>query len=417
MTDTLITDKKVYPVPSPQQWGPAGTVLVDPTFNTKVLRVTDEQDGANCNNSYAYWPTFNKDSTRMIYTVDNAGKVCDFNPNGAMGQAVSNKRDLWAAPVPDGGLLNTEDAVWSGKSPDVIYGHLGMKIWGYNVIKKTYTLIRDLGPRIPGANQLQQMTVSSDDNAFGFNLVQRVGEQYTRVGYCAYRVSQDDLYVQMTATVDEVHIDKSGQFLMVFTGVQGATAVEAIVVNLNTKAATNIMDSAPDFCPSHHDVGKDFVVGADNWNNGFTARKLSTPHQFVNILSLGNDWSQSNHVSLLADDETWMLTSFFLINNQATPGPFRDELVLVATDGTQRVRRLLHHHSTWRGEYWNSPRADISKDGRWTTYTSNQGTQRRDVFVAQIPPVSVPTPPPQPSVPTYYITDTAGSRVGEIKIY
>ncbi|HLL74667.1 MAG TPA: hypothetical protein VK421_05335, partial [Pyrinomonadaceae bacterium] len=68
------------------------------------------------------------------------------------------------------------------------------------------------------------------------------------------------------------------------------------------------------------------------------------------------------------------------------------EVVQVATDGSGRVRRLLHHHSSF-SSYYDSPRANVSRDGRFVAFTSNWGGAggRHDMFVARIDPA--PEPP------------------------
>jgi hypothetical protein len=44
----------------------------------------------------------------------------------------------------------------------------------------------------------------------------------------------------------------------------------------------------------------------------------------------------------------------------------------------------------YRG-YWDSPRANVSRDGRYAVYTSNWGSaDRTDVFICRIPPASGP---------------------------
>ncbi|MFP5260851.1 MAG: fibronectin type III domain-containing protein, partial [Blastocatellia bacterium] len=44
--------------------------------------------------------------------------------------------------------------------------------------------------------------------------------------------------------------------------------------------------------------------------------------------------------------------------------------------------------SVYRG-YWDSPRANVSRDGRYAVYTSNWGSaDRTDVFICRIPPIS-----------------------------
>jgi len=114
---------------------------------------------------------------------------------------------------------------------------------------------------------------------------------------------------------------------------------------------------------------------------------LATPHQFKALIGFGTDWSQANHLSMLADNESWCVISNFTAA-KGPVGPFRNEIFQVATDGSQRVRRFAHHHSVYR-DYWDTPRADISRDGKFIAFTSNWGsTTRRDVFIIKVPPIT-----------------------------
>ena len=184
-----------------------------------------------------------------------------------------------------------------------------------------------------------------------------------------------------------MQVDKTGQYLYVITETSGpASAIEGRVVNLQTRQVTDLTDGPPDYAPGHKDMGRGYVIGYENWKNSFLYRPLATPHKFHTVLSFGNDWSVGNHVSLLSDDESWILLGTFVANDLPSTKVFRNELLLVSTDGTQRVRRLAHMHSVYR-EYWDTPRATISRDGKFAAFTSNWGsTTRRDVFVVKVPP-------------------------------
>ncbi len=65
---------------------------------------------------------------------------------------------------------------------------------------------------------------------------------------------------------------------------------------------------------------------------------------------------------------------------------FHDELYQVATDGSLAVRRYAHHFSVYDDDYYASPRADISRDGRFAAFTSNWGVAggRKDVFILKL---------------------------------
>lgn len=380
MIDPLKTDKTVYPEPPPPALPQAGGTFTDPTFGTTLLRVTDERDGQSNTNSYSYWPSLNCDNTRLFYTSDNKAMLCDFDP---VSLKTSNQRPLFQRPAFGAQYPWSEDAIWSGTDPDVIYCHWAMVIYAYNVRTSTYSTVADFIGRVATVAHLQQMSKSPDDAVFGFNTQDA---NWKRLGCLCWRRATNDLYTYV-GTVDEVQVDKTGQYLIQMTGQQGVSAVESRVVDLNTRSFTDLMDGAPDYSPGHKDCGRGVVAGEDNWINRINSRSLANPHTCITLLDFTNDWSQGKHVSWLADDESWLLVSCFVANGLPSSGLFKNELFLVSTDGKQNVRRVCHHHSTLLGQYWNSPRADISRDGQFAVFTSNWGsTTRRDVFVVRIPP-------------------------------
>ncbi len=407
---TVITDKNIYPEPPPPALPAAGGKFTDPVFRTTIMRVTDENDGAFNVTAYSYYPSFNKDSTRLIILgTGGVGMLYQLDP---VNFRISGKRRLFTAAMPGGGYPGSEDAIWSGTDPDVIYCHAYLKIYAYNVVTNQYTLVHDFAGQLPGS-EIIQMSKSIDDNSFGFHLKD---SSYRVVGYAAWQRSQNNLYRVDTSDVNEVQMDKTGQYLYVITETSGpASAIEGRVVNLQTRQVTDLTDGPPDYAPGHKDMGRGFVVGYENWKNSFLYRSLATPHQFRTVIDFGNDWSQSNHASQLGDDDNWILISTFVANGLPSNNLFRNELFQASTDGTQRVRRLAHMHSVYR-EYWDTPRASMSKDGRFAAFTSNWGsTTRRDVFVVLVPGASGgggggdTTPPVISSVASANITSSSAS--------
>lgn len=373
-----VTDRRVYSAVLPAALPRAGGTFVDPTFGTTVMRVTDESDGKSCTNYYSYWPTFNLDSTRFFIACDNNPRLYRFDPSSFQ---ILGKGPLFDRPPADSGYLSTEDAIWSGTSANVLYGCAGQKLYSYDVATRTYSLIKDFSGDIP-EGFLGQMSKSLDDNVFAFT---RKDKNYKPVGFVVWRRDPNKILgLANLANLDEVQVDKSGRYLVV-KGKFGGTA-DVQVIDLQTRVAENLTDPTPDFSPGHSDNGRQIVVGHDNWNNQYTVRRLAAPHQFKTVIGFGNDWSQSNHTSMLADNEGWCVISNFTSGDGPT-GPFRNEIFQVSTDGSQKVRRLAHHHSVYR-DYWDTPRANISRDGRFITFTSNWGSaSRRDVFIIKVPPI------------------------------
>jgi hypothetical protein len=387
----------IYPEPAPPALPRAGGVFTDPTFGTQIMRVTDEIDIAGAGTAYSYWPTFNRDSTRLIaHYSDGQPRIYEFDPEGFK---LGPKHVVERPPASDAGMVYTtfEDAIWSGVDPNKLFVHRGTALFAYDARRRSYAKLFDLTARYPAGSYFFQMSRSLDDDTFAFTLRDA---QYEVAGYVVYRRStRRVLHEARVKKLDEVQVDKSGRYLLVKTGEQGKGVVEVKVVDLQTGGVEELKDDAPDFAPAHSDNGTAMVVGGDNWNARLTVRSLATPHRLATALDGRNQWDNDGHVSMLADDESWALLSLF---GAASSGWMRREILQVATDGSQRVRRLAHHHSIYK-TYFDSPRANISRDGRFVAFSSNWGGRpRHDLFVVRIPPASgeSATPTPTPTQPS-----------------
>src|SRR5947207_12157734 len=116
------------------------------------------------------------------------------------------------------------------------------------------------------------------DNVFGFT---RRDAAYNVVGYLVWKRDANLVtYNVNTSQLDEVQVDKSGRYLVVKTGQQGAGAIEVQVVDLKSLAVENLTDNGPDYAPGHSDNGNKVIIGADNWNNQITHRPLANPPPF-----------------------------------------------------------------------------------------------------------------------------------------
>src|SRR6185503_13123798 len=398
----LITDRNVYPEPAAPALPRAGGTYVDPVFRTTVMRVTDENDGTSCVNAYSYWPTFNLNSTRFFVACDDTPKLYRFDPDAFQ---ILGKEPMFTQQAPGGGWLNTEDLTWSALNPNIIFAHVALRLYAYDVTTKTYNLIKDFTSELP-AGHMWQMSRSLDDNIIAFT---RRDPNYSNVGWVVWRRDQNRILVNTSMSgVDEVQIDKSGRYLNAKASFGGGADVR--IIDLQTGASTDLTDAGPDYSPGHSDSGSGIIVGHDNFNNGFTFRRLATPHQFQQIVGFGNDWTQGNHVSMLANDDGWAMISNFNIGS-VPAGVFHNEIFQVATDGSGRVRRIAHHRSVYYS-YYDQPRANISRDGRFAAYTSNWGSRtRRDVFIVRISAGGSAPPPPPGDTTAPSISSVASSGI------
>ncbi|HEX8130949.1 MAG TPA: hypothetical protein VF527_17745, partial [Pyrinomonadaceae bacterium] len=376
----------------------AGGKFTDPVFGTEIMRVTDPATapkGAGTN--YSYWASFNADNTKLLVmdaAAQQSASIYDFDPaTFTLGARLPPMPYSPPGNIP----VRFDDACWSSEDPDVLYVHqdLGTKIYKYKVSRQTYTLVGDVARILPRGQNIQQMGMAADNDTFSFN--KRGGAPgYKQLGYAVYRASTNTILFQHSEVVDEVRVDKSGRYLFVNTNEQGVGKIEVRIIDLVTGQVTGLTDDAPDHAPSHYDVGTGMAVGNGNYLVGISARNLATPRTFTKILDLSPEKNYGGfHLSMLADNEGWVLVSFY------TPhvnGVMQGEVVQVATDGSGRVRRLFHHQAVGTG-YYDSPRANISRDGRFVAFTSNWGVagERHDMFVARIEPAPAAASKPAPS--------------------
>ena len=84
-------------------------------------------------------------------------------------------------------------------------------------------------------------------------------------------------------------------------------------------------------------------------------------------------------------NDLWALASRYKSDGSGVTKAFDNEIMQVATDGSGRVRRIAHHRSVFN-EYYDSPFASISRDGKFVNFTSNWGSAsgRHDGFVVCI---------------------------------
>jgi hypothetical protein len=378
---------------------PAGGKFNDPVFGTEIMRVTDASTvPKGAGTSYSYWASFNSDNTKLLVMEAGAqqgASIYNFDPaTFTLGARLPPVPYSPPGNVP----VRLDDACWSATDPDALYVHqdLGTKIYKYSVSRRTFALVGDVARVLPRGQNIQQMGMATDNDTFSFTK-RGSAPDYKRLGYAVYRASTNTIRFQDSEVINEVRIDKSGRYLYVNTNETGAGKIEGRVVDTNTRTLTNLTDDAPDHAPSHYDVGTRVVVGNGNYLVGLSSRNLATPRAFTKIFDLSKEKNYGGfHLSMLADNEAWVLVSFYTPHvNEVMQG----EVVQVATDGSGRVRRLFHHQAVGT-DYYDSPRANISRDGQFVAFSSNWGTVsgRHDMFVARIAPAPVastrPAAPP-----------------------
>jgi uncharacterized SAM-binding protein YcdF (DUF218 family) len=409
------TDHGIYRKPPLPVLPRGGGKFIDPVFGTEIMRATDESDGAapGLGTYYSHWPTFNLNNTRLLIRKGETGDaiVKTFDP---VNFKIGSGREVLPIEYPRDFSLSWESSIWSHTDPDVIYTFGsdrkgGMRAYAYNIANRSFKLVKDFRSVAQGPVFLQQMYMSADDDVFCW-LLKRVGED-DPFGYIVYKRSIDKVLYNNPASdyvggINEVHVDKSGKWLTIHMNQTQPDTSGTRVLNLQTGAIDKVYKNATETPAGHGDLGTGTIVGFDAFGGGITIRRLDHFHTPLRILGFQTaegktDWTFDHHGTMLADDESWETIGTYHDPSVKLPDYhlFEDEILQVATDGSQRIRRICHTRSVYDNltnttGYWGAPKPTISRDGRFIAFTSNwEKSGRYDLFIVRIDPAPRLTSP------------------------
>ncbi|MEQ1845420.1 MAG: hypothetical protein ABL983_07570 [Nitrospira sp.] len=373
----FLTDTAVHPQPTAPSLPAAGSKATDPVFGSTILRVTDAGDSSTyCATFYSNMPSLNVNNTKIAAQckvgVSPRLKVWDFNATtmtrsngriqsnesaGAQGyftqwsRTASNKFTVCAQ------LNLVEVTIPTGTST----------VW-------TNTILHNFAADFPGATYVTQHSVSNNNDVFA--VMSNTG------GYAVWKRSTNSILLKVTnvSDLDEVEIDKSGRYLVVRRS--GSAAV------WDLQAGPTQTQVTPTLSFVHRAMGNGKVGSACNYRR-LCVRSLATPHAVTFLLPV-DSWAyytQDDHFAMPGGSDAWMTASRFSPTGGPVLQAFDNEIVQVATDGSNRVRRIAHHRSVVvNNNYAAQPKAAVSRDGNFITFTSNWGNPsgRRDLYLARV---------------------------------
>lgn len=408
------TDKGTY-LPNPAMINPlpaANGSFIDGLSGVKITRLTDERDGPSFSTTYAIWPTANRDNTRLwIYGLGtNTFYTSEFDPvTGTIPRPDANKSPLKAiVQVPAQQFANYESALWSGVDADKVFFFVDAKLFYYKPSTGTNILVKDLTPLLGAGYSFRQQHKSRDDKRFAAS-----GPQ----GFMVYDVELDRVLLDVRTTdMNGIALDKSGKWLLYVPDDDNTEYIYNVETGAREQITSDPRTGLPDFTIGHCDVGTDLIAGNDRWRGAISLRKLSAPHIAPAAFTYAPYWI-AHHLSMTADDENWALLSTYMDVTGPDPNRFKNECFQIGLQGADagKVRRLFHHRARtddpdFGKRYWSTPRANVSRDGRFVFFTSNMGGLRNDLWVADLgattaspaptpAPVPAPTPTPSPTPP------------------
>jgi len=413
------TDRRVEPYPEkPPAIGPSGSIISDPTFGSRILRVTDGRSDPTQTGRPVVTPSsaeqnsWNKDST-MFYVSTSGGSflLYDFDPP-TMKLRPARKPNLnWGG-----------EPQFSYTQANILYGLSHRDFEQYDASSGRLTEINDPSKcvKLGSGDTGSSVTVSGDDNRFMETLGPQQDEYYMVYVYdrtqgCRWLNTQSGeiggqwgpkgtISVADRFLLHNARMSKSGKFVDLRRGHNFVGRGWAVweVDSLNVSVC-------PKACGGHHALGYSHILSTSGMTHPLDVwlRPLNHLEDSIPIISgLEPDkgpWFDShfswNSVDL--NDSAPVCFSTYQINPDtpgAAPlvaGPWENEIDCAETDGkTSKVWRFAHTYSTARNGFWSSPRGNVSQDGRFFMFTSdwedqlgktpNGDTYRTDVFIVEL---------------------------------
>lgn len=465
-----VTDRNAYAKPALPSLGPAGSTIVDPVFQSTILRVTDantrpshlgvsyrspsspHQNAWSANGSY-------------FYVVSDDGTAIPFAFNSTTGAA---SRITPSTTGPGGFVLNFYiEPQFSYLNDSIIYGSVSSgnlhTIDQYDFSAGVYSRILDLETIVSGlpgtyiggvassagaSERIMAMFGGTSQDHHHLIIVFDRGNpaNYQIVDTWASTLNGAPTSSILNFSLHGAAIDRSGRYLMLYptnADMSGPRkAPQSIAWDTQTGTFTEMPLAAH---PYGHDsfgygvsVNQDCCVNTPYDGVQWQFRNLSMPMTSRDVLPQ----VLTPQEVYISDHSTWnnarsdqlvpYVSGLFRYGTSNTT-PWRaldDEIVAVETDvpgQNPTIWRFAHHRSDVADDtnasntsFWYEPRPNVSDDGRWVMFTSNWektlGTDpagdtgsgfRQDVFIVQLAPASsASTPPPAPPVVPVAITTT-----------
>jgi hypothetical protein len=436
-TYTAATDQAPRPKPPLPPMGLSGTVIHDPTFGSRILRVTDGQtqrkspDASFRGPSGSFVNNWNADST-MFWVYGRGGIVpFRFDPER---MAVSRVGDT---SNEDGGLVLPDAGPFSYQRPSIIYQRDGVKIREYDFNTSTSVAVFDAQEVLPGVQGSYTPSASDDDNRICMAVggmqdthpyvvvLDRRAGRYHVLDTGASKVDGRDTRIPLGFGIHSAYIDRSGRYVVVGKG-QGRqpNTSEWVVWDVDTGNVAEITNHW-----SGHDAsGFGVRVNESGYSGGnpsfyeevqYCIRPLDPDHVSEARYLIDEANLPTPHVPITGGHFSWnnarpdvlvpiVGSHFREVKNASAPWrALDDEIIAVATDGSGTVWRFAHHRSLTDGDFWDTPRGNVSQNGRWFLFTSNwertlgwdpyDHHARQDMFIVELPaPREVAAAPAQP---------------------
>jgi hypothetical protein len=373
-----LTDRAVHQRPPPLALGPAGFAFTDLTFGTALVRVSDEHT-AEFNTpvrvaSNASVNPWSADSAKF-YLEDQWGNAYVFD-RAALGAVHPPVR------IPSS---NVEPS-FSFTDPNVLFimgGPTLHTVRRFSVSSMTSTDVLNLDvayPNLPLANTYVGGLHLADNDVWAVFFGGAGQDAHRYVHHSTGKF----LDTQTLATPFLIHaasLDRSGRYVVLYPrgGDVSTVGAPAVIWDTQTNAVTKVSVTAG----GHWSLGYGSIINTDcpgAWNPPqWQFRSVTSPDILTSLVTPVQPPAiyVSDHTSwrnARGDSKQPILSATFR-NGAGLTAPWRawdDEILMVATDGSDTVWRLAHHQSIV-DEFWSQPLAAVSPNGAYAIFTTNWG--------------------------------------------
>jgi hypothetical protein len=421
-----ISDRNAYAKPALPALGTAGFTFSDPTFGSKMLRVTDGQTRPGLTNrsfrmpSNAHLAAWNASST-AFYVVSNDGTVIPY----AFNPSTMTASRMQPVNSGDGGLTLAfyVEPQFSVANPNLIYGVSAggndRTIAQYDFSAGAYTTLLDLDTIVsglagtyvggimsggsPSENLMTFFGGAAQDSHYYalWSPIANVGAQKL-MNTVASTINGAAVNITLNFHLHSAQIDKSGRFVFLYpTAVDLAApryAAQVYIWDTSSDTVTAVTSGGMDGSVAMHPSGHD-ASGYGTWVNQDCCTSVSwdaAEWQFRELTSLYQTSDLINPVLAtkevyLADHTTWnnaqpnvlmpVISSTYRYGNNTAPWrAWDDEIIAIDTTngGGGLVWRFAQHRSNVGSDsdpttpyFWYEPIANVSPDGKWVVFTSN----------------------------------------------
>jgi hypothetical protein len=439
---SAITDRITRTKPPVPAIGAANSSIVDPTFGSKIARMTDGNTRPGLVNrsfrvpSNSHLAAWNADST-MFYVMSNDGTSIPFRFDAATMTASR----INPSSSGNGGftLAFYVEPQFSLGKPNLIYGVGGSNnrtISSYDFSTGSYTTIVNLDTVVSGLSGYVGTVQTGGDSPetlltfFGggsqdqhfYGLVMPLdGGPRKLVNTVASTINGAPTATTLNFHIHAMQIDRSARYVFIYPtakdlGSPRYAAQEYIwdtVTDSITPVTTAMINGGHDAAGYGVWVNKDCCTSS-TWDAGqWQFRSLATPSITTDLISP----VLSTKEVFMDDHESWnnaqpdrlvpLISSTYRYGNNTAPWRAWDDEIIaldVNAGSGATVWRFAHHRSNVASDsdptvpyFWYEPIANVSPDGRWVLFTSNwektlgtdssEGTARQDVFLLQLTPI------------------------------